>query len=53
MYPLNSKRDIYGLFGNSRQTWYDSQKRHAVFDMQEVFILKLAKELRNEHNRMG
>jgi hypothetical protein len=53
MYPFNSKTDICGLFGNSRQAWYDSQKRHAVFDMQEVFILKLAKELRNEHKRMG
>jgi putative transposase len=53
MYPFNSKTDICGLFGNSRQAWYDSQKRHAVFDMQEVLILKLAKELRNEHKRMG
>jgi transposase InsO family protein len=53
MYPFNSKREICGLFGNSRQAWYDSQKRHAVFEMQEVFILKLAKELRKEHKRMG
>ena len=53
MYPLNSKTDICGLFGNSRQAWYDSKKRHAAFDMQEVLILKLAKELRNEHKRMG
>jgi transposase InsO family protein len=45
--------DICGLFGNSRQAWYDSQKRHAASDMQEVFILKLAKELRKEHKRMG
>jgi len=53
MYPHKSKTDICGLFGNSRQAWYDSQKRHAVFDMQEVFILKLAKELRQQHKRMG
>lgn len=53
MYPHQSKTDICGLFGNSRQAWYDSQKRHAAFDMQEVLILKLAKALRNEHKRMG
>lgn len=53
MYPHKSKTDICGLFGNSRQAWYDSQKRHPVFDMQEVFILKLAKELRRQHKRMG
>lgn len=53
MYPRNTMTDICGLFGNSRQAWYDSQKRHATSDMQEVFILKLAKELRKEHKRMG
>jgi len=53
MYPSNTMTDICGLFGNSRQAWYDSQKRHAASDMQEVFILKLAKELRKEHKRMG
>jgi putative transposase len=53
MYPFASKTDICGLFGNSRQAWYDNQKRHAALDMQEVFILTLAKELRQEHKRMG
>lgn len=53
MYPVNTKTEICGLFGNSRQAWYDSLKRHTVFEMQEVFILRLAKELRNEHKRMG
>jgi len=53
MYPSNTMTEICGLFGNSRQAWYDNQKRHATSDMQEVFILKLAKELRKEHKRMG
>ena len=53
MYPLSTKGELCGLFGNSRQAWYDSQKRHASTEMQEVFILKLTKELRKEHKRMG
>ena len=53
MYPSNTMTEICGLFGNSRQAWYDSQKRHSTSDMQEVFILKLAKDLRKEHKRMG
>lgn len=53
MYPRSTKGELCGLFGNSRQAWYDSQKRHASTDMQEVFILKLTKELRKEHKRMG
>lgn len=53
MYPRNTKGELCGLFGNSRQAWYESQKRHASIDMQEVFILKVAGELRKEHKRMG
>jgi putative transposase len=53
MYPLTSKRNICGLFGNSRQAWYDNKKRQSQLQMQEVFILKQAKELRKEHLRMG
>ena len=53
MYPLTTKAIICGLFGYSRQAWYDSQKRHSRSQMQEVFILKQAKELRQEHKRMG
>lgn len=53
MYPRSTKGGLCGLFGNSRQAWYDSQKRHASTEMQEVFILKLIKELRKEHKRMG
>ncbi len=53
MYPLASKAVICGLFGYSRQAWYDSNKRHSKLQMQEVFILRLAKELRLEHKRMG
>lgn len=53
MYPLVSKGNICGLFGNSRQAWYDNKKRHSQLQMQEVFILKQALELRKEHKRMG
>ena len=53
MYPLASKAIICGLFGNSRQAWYDNKKRQSKLQMQEVFILKLVKELRQEHKRMG
>ncbi len=53
MYPLVSKATICGLFGNSRQAWYDNKKRQSKLQMQEVFILKLVKELRQEHKRMG
>lgn len=42
-----------GLFGVSRQAWYDSKKRASKFQMQEVFILKQAKGLRAEHKKMG
>jgi transposase InsO family protein len=53
MYPVVSKRDICGLFGFSRQAWYDNRTRQSGLQMQEVFILKQAKELREEHKRMG
>lgn len=53
MYPLISKGNICGLFGNSRQAWYDNKKRQSQLQMQEVFLLKQALELRKEHKRMG
>ena len=53
MYPHTSKRDICVLFGNSRQAWYENKKRQSELQMQEVFILKLAGELRKDHKRMG
>jgi len=53
MYPLSTKSVICGLFGYSRQAWYDSKKRHSRFQMEEVFILKQVKVLRQEHKRMG
>lgn len=53
MYPQSSKAIICGLFGYSRQAWYDSNNRHSKLQMQEVFILRLAKELREDHKRMG
>ena len=53
MYPLTSKAVLCGLFGFSRQAWYDSKKRQSGLQMQEVFILTLVKELRGDHPRMG
>lgn len=53
MYPRTSKSVICGLFGVSRQAWYDNKKRQSQLQMQEVFILKQAKELRGEHKQMG
>ena len=44
---------ICGLFGNSRQAWYDRRKRLSEYQMQEVFILKQAKTLRKEQKRLG
>lgn len=53
MYPHSSKLDLCGLFGYTRQAWYDSKKRQSEHQMKEVFILTEAFELRKEHKRMG
>lgn len=53
MYPLASKAVLCGLFGFSRQAWYENRKRQSGLQMQEVFILSLVKQLRKEHKRMG
>ena len=53
MYPLTSKAVLCGLFGFTRQAWYDNKKRQSGLQMQEVFILNRVKELREEHKRMG
>ena len=53
MYPHSSKSDLCGLFGYTRQAWYDSKKRQSEHQMKEVFILTEVLELRKEHKRMG
>jgi len=53
MYPLVSKTVLCELFGFSRQAWYDNKKRQSGHQMEEVFILKQVKKLREEHKRMG
>ena len=53
MYPRTTKGIICGLFGNSRQAWYENKDRQSRKQMEEVLILKLAKEVRQEHKRMG
>jgi len=53
MYPYASKAYLCGLFGYSRQAWYDSKERQSDQQMKEVFILKEAQKLRKEHKYMG
>lgn len=53
MYPQSTKTDLCGLFGYTRQAWYDSKKRQSEHQMKEVFILTEAYELRKAHKRMG
>ncbi len=53
MYPRSTKKDLCGLFGYTRQAWYDSKKRQSAHQMKEVFILTEAFELRKEHKSMG
>jgi len=53
MYPKTSKKDICGLFGYTRQAWYDTQKRQSETQLSEVLILNAAKKLRQEHKKMG
>lgn len=53
MYPCISKSTICGLFGLSRQAWYDNKKRQSELQMQEVFVLKLAKEERSSQPELG
>ena len=44
---------ICSLFGKTRQAWYDSHKRLSDHQLKDVFILKLVKEIRKDHKRMG
>lgn len=53
MYPKASKSDLCGLFGHTRQAWYESKKRQSDQQMQDIFILTEVYELRKEHKRMG
>ena len=53
MYPLISKKDTCGLFGYTRQAWYDTQKRQSQKQLSEVLVLNEAKKLRKEHKKMG
>lgn len=53
MYPGTSMGTLCGLFGFSRQAWYDRKKMLSEHQMEEVFILKEAKVLREEHPKMG
>lgn len=53
MYPAMSKKDACGLFGYTRQAWYDTKKRQSQVQLSEVLVLKEANKLRKEHKKMG
>ena len=53
MYPHASKVGLCGLFGYSRQAWYDNKKRQIGQQMEEVFLLEEVLKLRDAHKRMG
>lgn len=42
-----------GLFGYTRQAWYDTKKRQSDTQLSEVLVLNEAKEIREEHTKMG
>lgn len=42
-----------GLFGYTRQAWYDTKKRQSQVQLSEVLVLKEAQKLRKEHKKMG
>lgn len=53
MYPHESMEMLCTLFGKTRQGWYDHFQRKKELQLQETFILKLVKEIKKEHKRMG
>lgn len=42
-----------GLFGYTRQAWYDTKKRQSSVQLSEVLLLQEVKKFRNEHKKMG
>lgn len=42
-----------GLFGYTRQNWYDTKKRQSETQLSEVLVLQEASELRKDHKKMG
>lgn len=53
MYPYSTKKEMCGLFGYTRQAWYDTKKRQSETQLSEVLVLQKAKELRKAHKKMG
>lgn len=53
MYPLASKAVICGLFGKSRQAWYESRNKAQNNDLHAVLVLGMVKQIRQDHPRMG
>ncbi len=42
-----------GLFGYTRQSWYDTKKRQSATQLSEVLLLQEVKKVRNNHKKMG
>ncbi|MEM9078770.1 MAG: IS3 family transposase [Bacteroidota bacterium] len=53
MYPNTSVVTLCKLFGKTRQGWYAHWQRKKELALSETFILKLVKEIRREHPRIG
>lgn len=53
MYPDTSVVTLCKLFGKTRQGWYAHWRRKKELSLSETFILKLVKEIRGQHPRIG
>jgi len=53
MYPQMSKKDACGLFGYTRQAWYETKKRQSDNQLSEVLVLQEVRKLRRQHKKMG
>lgn len=53
MYPHLSKAAMCGLFGYTRQAWYDAKIRLSQTQLSEVLLLGEVKKVRQDHPRMG
>lgn len=53
MYSHKSMEYICLLFGKSRQAWYDTIRRKEDRQMEEVLVLSMVKEIREEHKKIG
>jgi len=53
MYPENSLEDLCGLFGVTRQAYYQYKKRGLQEVLEHELLIKEVLEIRKDHGRMG